>query len=247
MTSRTDVYDMRSYVEWISNECSEGTIYRGQPEKVLLDGGNEVACKLMPRLGRVEGNAAQAIERERELFDDFRRRARGCLAVRPADEWEWLSLAQHHGLATRLLDWTRSPLAGLWFAVTRRSAMHRGAAVVWAFDPLSSKEGGRGGDNLKSPLDVEEIMLYAPATISVRISAQQGCFTVHPENDLGGLVHLNEHSGRYGYLRRASIAETHCQSIRNELRTLGIGESVLFPDLDGVCRELNIDYYGPGI
>jgi len=68
------------------------------------------------------------------MFKEFKRTSLALTDRDLVSDWDFLSLAQHHGLPTRLLDWTYSALAGLWFAVEQPPKEEQGApqsGVVW--------------------------------------------------------------------------------------------------------------------
>ena len=68
---------------------------------------------LVPSLGR----PPYQLDQEKALINVFKQNAVQFVEQRPPSEWEWLFLARHHSVPTRLLDWTESPLIGLYFAV----------------------------------------------------------------------------------------------------------------------------------
>ncbi len=199
---------------------------------------------------------------EEYIFRNFVRYSRPHFEAPPANDWELLVQAQHHGLPTRLLDWTYSPLVAAHFA----TLIHRpgGDAAVWRLDwpqihrrfgfppmaltiedletlfpgdrpftPWSLFQGARGPEVFACMIE--------PPSLGARIAVQSATFTISSDKRQGFDRFLEQH-GLGGALTKLVIPEAEVPRIRDQLDLVSVDERRLFPDLDGVAAQLRRYY-----
>lgn len=193
-------------------------------DRALFRGVSNAEWPLLPRVGRLLKLLKPKARRywEIRMFRTFVRRAAPFVLGRnPGNDWDWLALAQHHGMPTRLLDWTHNPLVALFFAV---EAEGTGDAAVYVCRP------GRSLDpSSEEPFAISKVRKFSPPHLDQRISTQDGLFTVHPEPEQDyapkGLVKI-------------TIPGAARQDLRRTLYGYGTTRATLFPGVDGLACEI---------
>lgn len=223
-------------------------------ELVWFRGHARSAYKLECSLARAGG-----LDVERELMAEFQRDATALLGG--ADlrggaptEWDWLFLMQHYGVPTRLLDWSESPLAALFFALDDPDVLTAtDDAAVWALRPQFLNAAA--GITATQPWDVplcdssDEANWYSPSQLFVgkrnllpaavtavrrfdRIRAQTGVFTV-VHKDARPLEESSPSSVTKYVIPRSATGQ-----LLRELQRLGIHASAMYPDLQHLGKRV---------
>ncbi|KAA3609398.1 MAG: FRG domain-containing protein [Planctomycetota bacterium] len=217
------------FIQWSGDL---GGWFRGQP------------CEwpLIPAIGRLPGYSPV-------IEEDFLLQFKNCAApflsesyLSPANDWEWLALAQHHGLPTRFLDLTSNPLVACFFAIrkepkedgvvynVRRSyvlslgRIYRHHLLGEAIEAI--------GSNPITPISLSEskkTRIFQPPMFSRRIAAQSSylMWTHNPK------VNVEER-----LIDRFVFPSNLKNGVLELLDRMGIRYSSLFPGLDGLCSEI---------
>jgi hypothetical protein len=246
--------------EWSDLESEQMEKDNGGDAHIWFRGNADKAWELTPKIFRTKNEIS--VTDEAELYGEFLRRGYS-LAPSLTVGWHSYFLMQHHGIPTRLLDWTDSALVALYFAIRNCKT----DAAVWAVNPLwlNGKTVKRyalvepGLDPIAAAFMVDAVhadleghkedesspllaIAVRPPWVSMRMFAQRSLFTLHGSQNIP--IEQYPFVRRNSPLCRIVIPVKQREDFLVGLRSCGITETTIYPDLDGLAKELITEYGG---
>jgi len=246
-TSPPKISSVEEFIQTVRRDSAEAgwsyVWFRGEPS---CDEKGKKIAPLIPRLYRPKADGSR--HNENRLLQTFRRQAptfssSPCPDQRGSTD-QWLFLAQHVGVPTRLLDWSEGALVGLHFALLEAHP------VIWMIPPFELNRQTypdsadefpitwlldhvhaaweNDPDKFQIPLPVA----IQPTAVHQRISVQRSFFTIQGKDPRSLALQVPE------LLRRYEIEPSARPIMQKDLRLLGISYATVFPDLDGLAKDL---------
>lgn len=253
------VKSLEEYIAHIRRVAGQSKI----PRTLFYRGHPDSSYQLIPSIHRTQIT-------ESSVTQQFRSQAPSLVNNVPHNDLDhWLFLMQHHGLPTRLLDWTESPLVALYFALSGET--HSEDASIYLLNPMELNKSVLGGGFFpdradprynyrflrafyRNPevlpwdigIDLEQVdekeipLALRPIIVHPRMVAQKAAFTVHGDDERDLISILNDRN--IDALSHLTIPNSARKRVKRDLELFGVTESTIFPDLDGLASELKQKY-----
>jgi hypothetical protein len=233
---------LRKVKRHISSLASEGC------DVPFFRGHSESSWKLLPAVGRYPWKWATSSP-EGSLYFDFITQA-GALLPENSSSWSNVFIMQHYGLPTRLLDWTETFSVALYFAIKNADK----DAAIWILDPFELNRITINRPQIIHPTDLGHdyysyfieptaklegnVVAISPLRHNPRVFHQRAGFTLHddietPLEDLHPSI-----------VTKITLSKEAFSEAGTFLDLAGISEFTLFPDFDGLGRQLRKKYFG---
>jgi hypothetical protein len=193
----------------------------------LFRGHADANWSLIPGLGRLATQAAYRLADERILFEEFVYQAKRYLDGARFTDLDWLVIGQHHGLPTRLLDWSPNPLVAAFFAA-EDVADTADAEIIAIRVPFNQRL--REVEVFAPPQESPVIVEIPPH--AARITSKQGCFSLHPD-PVSAWQPLQQHD-----LSSFPVPASDKPEFRRLLHVFGVDMHRVHGDLDALSQTL---------
>lgn len=264
MVEKEKIESIEEFINKTKEDCEKWGLGKS-PWFPWFRGEPSCDTSLLPKLFRKK---YQNNYHENRLLQLFRKKAPGVPDIKTPkrdDIDQWLFLAQHVGLPTRLLDWTESSLIALYFALKEKEP------IVWMLNPFALNHLASntsydpdnltynihliththvgsginiGFENIRSAWTNDSGVIEFPAAIvptytHARMVAQRSCFTIHGKNkkSLNQIVTANK-KDKVLKSYFLDVDRSKKEEMRVQLRCLGISYITLFPEIDFLADDL---------
>jgi hypothetical protein len=196
-------------------------------EKHTLYRGERLAeRKLLTKIGQVKNKMGEKLTPKDEamILRAFQKRTSLQMIKEPSSPTDWLMLARHHGLPTRLIDFTTNPLVALFFAVEKEMPSKdkdKNSIVYGLLNSTTTKQ-----EKINDPFTIESNLVINPYYLNERMFSQQSRFLIiaNPLNEI-----------EEAQMLRIEIPDSFRKKIKGDLNRFGINKMNLFRDLDSIA------------
>lgn len=225
------------YIESIAHLLSLTKSFRIFPSTIILFRGQSQSLPLYPTICR--GNPSLNTEElEKKMLKDLKDRSSMIINEQLVGDWDWITYAQHFGMSTRLLDWTINPLVAVWFAVRNKKFVDQTSYLYMYFvedEDLITEE-----DLELGPFRSGRTKVLRPTLNNKRMVAQQGWFTSHVySKKVNKFVAMTDNGAIKNRVLEFGIKSKIKEDLLQELNILGINYQSLYPDIMGLCEQIN--------